>query len=492
MRIQSSFYLCLLALWMAACATTPDTAAPAPTLPPPAANPVPANTMRTVDNPTALDRYVAAADDHFAYERVGVTEHGDVTAHIYHLTSQRWDTPEPVEPAIWTHYAVIAVPETVTSTTALMFIGGGSNNNDPPQGGGAYIRRLARLTGMICVELYQIPNQPLRFADGRGGSEDRAIAITWDLFLRTGNEMWPMRLPMTKAVVRAMDMTQEVMATPEAGQYRVDDFIVAGGSKRGWTVWTTAAVDSRVKAAIPMVIDLLNVVPSFEHHWEAYGHWAPAIGDYDRTGIMPWLKTPEFKALMELVDPYEYRERFTMPKLIMNGAGDQFFLPDSSQFYWDDLIGDKWLRYLPNAGHGLNATAVPSAAAFALDIALGNPIPEYSWAYSGPNTVRVTTNAEPSQVLLWTATNPEERTWRVDVVGINLYQSVPLEPIAPGVYEATVPDPPEGWTAWLIELTFPGPNEEADHIFTTPVSVVPPTMPFEYVQPPKPEGGFLE
>ena len=45
-----------------------------------------------------------------------------------------------------------------------------------------------------------------------------------------------------------------------------------------------------------------------------------------------------------------------MPKFIMNASGDQFFLPDSSQFYFDDLTGDKYLRYVPNADHWLDDT----------------------------------------------------------------------------------------------------------------------------------------
>ena len=49
--------------------------------------------------------------------------------------------------------------------------------------------------------------------------------------------------------------------------------------------------------------------------------------------------------------PDWYRERFTMPKFIMNSAGDQYLLPDSSRFYFDDLPGEKYLRYVPNTDH---------------------------------------------------------------------------------------------------------------------------------------------
>ena len=45
-------------------------------------------------------------------------------------------------------------------------------------------------------------------------------------------------------------------------------------------------MDKRVVAIVPIVIDLLNVVPSFKHHWAAYGFWAPAVGDYEAMGIM--------------------------------------------------------------------------------------------------------------------------------------------------------------------------------------------------------------
>ncbi len=43
----------------------------------------------------------------------------------------------------------------------------------------------------------------------------------------------------------------------------------------------------------------------------------------------------------KIEEPYEYRDRLTMPKFLINAADDQFFLPDSSQFYFDDLKGEK-------------------------------------------------------------------------------------------------------------------------------------------------------
>ena len=42
-----------------------------------------------------------------------------------------------------------------------------------------------------------------------------------------------------------------------------------------------------------------------------------------------------------------------MPKFMMNASGDQFFLPDNAQFYYDDLPEEKHLRYVANARHNL-------------------------------------------------------------------------------------------------------------------------------------------
>ena len=101
---------------------------------------------------------------------------------------------------------------------------------------------------------------------------------------------------------------------------------------------------------------MLNIIPSFQHHWEAYGFWAPAVGDYVEMNLMDWMGHPAYPSLMDIVEPYSYRERYTMPKLIMNSTGDQFFVLDSSQFYFDDLPGTKFLRYVPTTDPGLGGS----------------------------------------------------------------------------------------------------------------------------------------
>jgi len=114
-------------------------------------------------------------------------------------------------------------------------------------------------TRSVIAELRMVPNQPLTFlGETQQRSEDAIIAYSWDKYLRTGDEAWPLRLPMTKSVVRAMDTVTAFCRSAAGGGIDVDRFVVGGASKRGWTAWTAAAVDRRVVAVAPVVIDLLT------------------------------------------------------------------------------------------------------------------------------------------------------------------------------------------------------------------------------------------
>ncbi len=455
---------------------------------------------RATANPTALDRYVAKPDANYRWELVQTTPEDGLTNYTIDLTSQQWRTEAEVDRPVWKHWLTISVPDQVTYPTAMLFIeGGGNDPNGTPRGADGDMKRLARQTGTITASVYMIPNQPLVFADAAGWArkEDSLIAYTWDKFYRTGDEEWPARLPMTKAVVRAMDTIQAFCGSEAGGGHAVKDFVVAGGSKRGWTTWTTAIVDSRVRALVPCVIDLVNVIPSFHHHFSVYNAWSIAIGDYLALGVMSWLDTPENLALMQIVDPYYYFDRLAdTPKLIINAGNDQFFVPDSWKFYWNDLQGPKWIRYMPNVGHGLEREeAYRNLASFYHAVVSDMPIPQYSFSFDedGAAVVRLEPAAngeiiQPTAVTLWQAHNPKARDFRGAYAA---YVASPVEPEAPGVYRATVAAPESGWTGYFVELTFPGPTPETPFTFTSGVRSVPDTTPGAYKGPATPPKGFL-
>ncbi len=426
---------------------------------------------------TDLDDYVAASDPSYSYTLLATVPGAGYTDYVVDMTSQTWLTPAEVDRTLWQHYLVITVPDTVVGTTGLLRIGSGSNGGGPPGGNDSRLITIALNTNSVVGYLRQVPNQPLTFTGDVPRWEDAQIAYTWDQFLRGGDSIWLSRMPMTKAAVRAMD-TITAIAADEAS-VTVDSYVVTGASKRGWTTWTTAAVDSRVVAFAPQVIDLLNIEPSFVHHYSALGYWAPAISDYVVMGIPLWFGTRPFQDLLDLVDPYSYRARCTVPKYIINSSGDQFFLPDSSQFYFDDLPAEKHIRYVPNTGHDLNASAWDSFEAWYWAILTDTSRPQFSWTKEVDGSITVnTTGPAPTQVLLWQATNASARDFNIDNVGA-IYASSLLAPTLPGEYHAQVAAPPSGWTAFFVELTYAsgGPHP---FVFTTEVSVVPDTYPSSF------------
>jgi PhoPQ-activated pathogenicity-related protein len=429
---------------------------------------------------TALDRYVEAPDPNFSWKVARQLPAEGLTATMLDMTSQKWLTEEEVERPLWTHWITVVRPEKVTSDIALLFITGGSLDRQPPSAASAWLVDAAKNTGTITAELRLVPNQPVVFKDDpehKKRSEDDFIAYTWNKYLRTGDEKWPARLPMTKSAVRAMDAVAQFAASPDGGGNKVTRFVVSGASKRGWTTWTTAAVDNRVIAIVPAVIDMLNVEPSFVHHYRAYGKWSEAVKDYEQQGIMDWMGTKEFRALMKIEEPFEYRDRLTMPKFLVNASGDQFFLPDSSQFYFDELKGEKHVRYVPNASHSLEKSdALESVEAFYEEIVKNTPRPQIKWSFEKDGSIKVVAKDRPDTAVVWQATNPDARNFRQDTIG-NAYSSSPLTPSGPNTWVARVKPPAKGWTAFFVELTFSN-GGKYPYKETSGVRVLPDTLPY--------------
>ena len=427
---------------------------------------------------TALDRYVAAPDPSYRFELVKTIPGSGYTAFVLDMTSQSWRTPAEVDRPVWKHWLTIIRPDTVKGDTAFLYITGGSVNDKAPEKADPANVDTAVTTNTVVAVLNGVPNEPLTFSDDKKRrSEDAIIAYTWDKYMRTSDETWPLRLPMTKAAVRAMDTVIAFCAGEAPGKLRVEQFVVAGGSKRGWTTWTTAAVDRRVVAIVPMVIDMLNLAKSSEHRYRAYGFSPPSIKDYEDMGIWKWAGKPQYRALMKIEEPYEYRDRLKLPKFLINSAGDQYFVPDSSRFYFDDLQGEKYLRYVPNTNHSLSGSdARQSLIAYYDAFLRSTPRPRFSWKFEKNGAIRVKTIDKPTAVIMWAATNPKARDFRLLSIG-PAYKETPLTDRGGGIYEGTVPNPTTGWTAFFVELTYPS-GGKYPFKFTTAVRIAPDTLPF--------------
>jgi PhoPQ-activated pathogenicity-related protein len=429
---------------------------------------------------TPLDDYVAKPDASYRYSLVNTIDNPLGKVYQIDMKSQTWRTEKEVNRTLWQHWVNIIVPNDVTSDTALLCINGGSNKSTKPPGPDMMLVQIAVQSKTVIVDLKQVPNQPLIFADDPGNerSEDEIIAYTFAQFLKTQDPTWPLLLPMVKSAVRAMDTAQDYLPKATGGKVRIKNFVVTGGSKRGWTTWLTGAVDKRMKAIAPIVIDVLNMGPQMQHHYAAYGFYSPAIGDYEQMKVLDRIESKDGANIRNFVDPYEYRDRYTMPKFVINSAGDQYFLCDSAQFYYKDLPAPKKLLYNPNTEHSLNGSGFEKALlAWYMAVLKGSPLPEFSWDIAGSGHTVVTAKTKPTQVNLWTATNPTARDFRLMTIG-KAWTSTPLATNDKGVYDTNVKAPEKGWTAYFVELLFDSGTPGLPYRFSTEVRVIPDTLPF--------------
>ena len=219
---------------------------------------------------------------------------------------------------------------------------------------------------------------------------------------------------------------------------------------------------------------------------KVYGEWSPAIDDYVKEDIMNWTESEEYEKLIEITDPYSYRVSLDMPKYIINASSDEFFVTDSWQFYWDDLIGEKHLQYLPNAGHGLYGTYVTDDLInFYNQVINKKESPYYEWSID-QNTFNI--NIDPSadyQIKKWSINN-SERDFRIYKVGEG-WKSDDIIKNKDGKYSITIDNPDSGYSANFIEIIF-DPESEESISFTTGTVVLPNKYPYSKFVIPNPKG----
>ena len=436
--------------------------------------------------PDALDAYVARPDPSFGYFVVGTCRGEGYRCAVLRLTSQTWG-PEDVDDRVWEHWMTVVIPDDLAHTKAILFITGSGQrkNGAAPTVPEERFIKLAKETRAVVVDLDDVPNQPLTFADDpqrRARMEDEIIAFLQARFIGTRNPEDLVRLPMVKSVTQAMTAVQQFIGAESGGNRRIDGFVVAGGSKRGWTTWLVGAVDRRVVGIIPFVINVLSFEETVIHHWRALGHFSSALKDYVEAGLIPGqIGKPGLAELDRIEDPLNYQDRATMriPKYVINTVGDEYFPPDITRYGYHKIADPKRLRMIPNARHSTAGTDImESVTAFCDAILRGRSLPDYSWTVRHDGALVVRAGGRPSAVRLWQGTNPKARDFRVDTVGRS-FTSTTLSPAADGSYIGAVPRPASGYTAYFIELEYPS-GTGYPLKFTTEVQVIPDILPYRW------------
>lgn len=425
-----------------------------------------------------LASYLAQPDTTTKWQLVFERNLPTCTFYELRLQSQTWQN------ILWEHNLYLFVPKKKSPPgAALLMIEGGKQstlNQKPNPAHLVYGAMLAEQVGVPVAILKQVPNQPL-YGDL---FEDPLIAKTFANYLETGDKTWPLLFPMTKAAVKAMDALGEFTEGKLPGG-RLDNFVVTGASKRGWTTWLTGASDKRVTAIAPIVIDMLNTKAQIQHQRETLGKTSDSIGAYD---ALLDQKGERIDRLWKIIDPYTYRERYTLPKLIILGNNDPFWSTDALNLYWDGLPEPKWIHYVPNAGHNLapegkKAIQFPAISTLARFVSHhfcipggAASFPSLHWTKDrtaeGHPRITAETNTTVSAATLWVAHSEtrdfRKSTWEAKPLAIPVGQKPQTTLVG------SIPPPAHGYSAFYLTLTF---GEGADMVLLSTQLHVEPVEP---------------
>ena len=401
--------------------------------------------------PDALAEYVRQPDDAFTWRVLEQRQVEGVTAIRLECTSQTW------RGHAWQHQLLIVRPPEVRNPDIAYFEIGGDGEVDRTFGG---LRTIATRAGAIAAFINRVPNQPLY----EGRKEDALIAYTFDQYLKTGDPTWPLLFPMVKSAVRGMDAVQ-ALARREFNQ-SIERFVVSGASKRGWTTWLSAAVDPRVQAIAPRVIDMLNLKAQTQWAQKVYGAQSDRIRAYTELHLIERMDDPRMIELRGWVDPYSYRTRYNMPKLLLLGTNDPYWTVDALHNYWDDLPEPKLVFQTPNAGHDLagGREATQTLAAFVQMVADRQSLPRMTWKFeqAGSNavTLAVALNQPAKAFRLWTATSPVRDFRKAQWFSTKLPANSTTNVLG------RIETPEAGFRAFLIEAELTSPTGPAYKLST--------------------------
>jgi PhoPQ-activated pathogenicity-related protein len=401
---------------------------------------------------TALMSYMNNGDKTYSWELKDSIVLEEVTAYHLLLTSQKW------REHTWRHQLTVFIPKNKQYDGALLFVTGGSNKEEQPNWSKSDdlwkpLAETAVKNKAIVALIKQAPNQPLY----GNLTEDALISYTLHQFKQDKDYSWPLLFPMVKSAVRGMDAVQEF--TKQKVQFDVNNFVISGASKRGWTTWLTSAIDDkRVKAIGPMVIDMLNMPATLNYQYTTYGEYSIEIEDYVKLGIPQGTETEDGKALTAMIDPFSYRKKMTIPKMIFIGTNDPYWTADAIKHYYDEIPGKNMIHYVPNAGHDLGGgkKALEALSTFFGNTIMDKTYPVSTWTINNTNNgAELTVKPETSELVeavLWQTTSSDKdfrnNLWMSEQIKLKDLPNIKL----------TQEYPKKGYQAFYVDMKYKGPN----------------------------------
>jgi len=227
-----------------------------------------------------------------------------------------------------------------------------------------------------------------------------------------------------------------------------------------------------------MVIDILNMPVSLDYQIETWGEYSEEINDYVKLEIPQSVNSESGTAISKMIDPYSYRAKLTMPKMIFMGTNDPYWVVDNIKNYYDDIPGQNLIHYVPNAGHDLGdgVQAFGALNSFFGTTLRSKDYPTCSWKVKqGKKGLKLeiqSTDDELIEAVLWSAQSDtrdfRKQKWSSRSLGQGGKKKIKL----------SQPFPSTGYQAFYIDLRHKDPNGGAPYTTSTWMSLTDNTVVF--------------
>lgn len=341
-----------------------------------------------------LDRYL---------ERPGPLGVSRRSATIIGLESQEW------RGTVWRHEIHVRFPpggSAALGGPVFLYAGGRADVAART----ALLDRIASAVGGPAAIVTDVPNQPLM-----GREESDLLAYTLCKHGAGEDYDWPLVFPMARSLVAAMDALGTELGAKT--------FLLSGSSKRAWAAWLAASRDPRVVGLAPISFELVDIRAQLCGARDAYGGDSECLSPFTALGLTHETLLRERASLVEAVDPLSFAEHLTMPKLIVTGANDPFWILDSHRHYVGSLPGSNSVLLIPGAGH--DAAADPAVheaiASWCRAVSLRAAIPEPRMRVQledGKALVELESDPAPEEARVFWAWSPNRdfraSAWRME------------------------------------------------------------------------------